>query len=150
MVHGFVGRLDIDAELAKHAIADDTLTMLYVVWFFVSGAMFLFGAACVWSAVKSFNGQAQMLGVPIAVGAMYLAVGIGGYVYRHGDPFMLVFVTLGALLVVSSAALLVAPENGCCHHLMGGGKWCVSPFRNANGARIPPQDARAVRNTAYV
>lgn len=104
--HGFVGRLDIDAELAKHAIADDTRTMLYVVWFFVSGAMLLFGVACMWAAARSLRRRTDTLGVPLAVGAMYLIVGLGGFVYRSGDPFMLVFVALGALLVTSAIAIL--------------------------------------------
>ncbi|HEY0709851.1 MAG TPA: hypothetical protein VGG33_23765 [Polyangia bacterium] len=103
--HGFVGRLPIDAELAKHAIERDTFQMLYVVWHFVTGAMLLCGGALVWAWFRVRRGDRQPLFVVTLVGALYLAVGVGGIVYRNGDPFMMVFIIEGALVLLSAWAL---------------------------------------------
>jgi hypothetical protein len=103
--HGFVGRLPIDAELAKHPIERDTFQMLYVVWHFVTGAMILCGGALIWAWVRVRRGDRQALFVVTLVGALYLAVGVGGIVYRNGDPFMMVFIVEGALILLTAWGL---------------------------------------------
>ncbi|HEY0711579.1 MAG TPA: hypothetical protein VGF45_02830 [Polyangia bacterium] len=103
--HGFVGRLPIDAELAKHPIDHDTFQMLYVVWHFVTGAMLLCGAALIWAWSHVRRGDRQPLFIANLIGVLYLAVGLGGIVYRNGDPFMIVFIAEGALVLLSAWAL---------------------------------------------
>lgn len=100
--HGFVGRLAIDAELDKFPIARDQYTMLYVVWYFLSGCMLLFGITVVGSWVRLRRGDRSLVGVSQLIGALYLLSGVSGMIYRHGDPFMSLFIVLGALLLAST------------------------------------------------
>lgn len=103
--HGFVGRLNIDMELAKFPIGTNVYTMLYVVWYFVSGCMLLFGAAVIWSWFQLRRGRRHVLFITYLVGALYIAVGAGGMIYRNGDRFMSTFIILGLLVVLASAVL---------------------------------------------
>jgi phosphotransferase system glucose/maltose/N-acetylglucosamine-specific IIC component len=95
-VHAAIDRFPIDPNVS---------TMLYVVWYFVSGCMLLFGVTIVWSWFRSRAGDTGSLRVPILIGALYVAVGVGGMIYRHGDPFMATFIVLGGLLLASTLAL---------------------------------------------
>ncbi|MGB2626321.1 MAG: hypothetical protein WAK20_06000 [Candidatus Acidiferrum sp.] len=78
---------------------------LYMVWYFVSGAMLTFGLTVVWIAVRLRAGDASGLFASFLIGALYFIFGVWTYVYRNGDPFALLFVALGALLLGSSAVL---------------------------------------------
>ena len=101
-VHAAIDRFPIDPNVA---------TMLYVVWYFVSGCMLLFGATIVWSWFRLRAGDTGALRVPILIGALYVAAGVGGMIYRHGDPFMATFIVLGSLLLASSWALRTGVPN---------------------------------------
>lgn len=103
--HGFVGRLAIDAELAKFPIQHDVLQMVYVVWHFVTGSMVVFGAALLWAWSRIRRGDRAPLTLVTFIGALYLLVGVVGIVYRNGDPFMAVFITEGALVLLAGWAL---------------------------------------------
>lgn len=103
--HGFVGRLNIDRELDKFPIASDTYTMLYVVWYFVSGCMLTFGLTIIWAWVKLRRGDRGLLPAVYLIALLYMADGIGGMIYRHGDPFMGMFLGIGALLLASAQLL---------------------------------------------
>ena len=80
-------------------------SMLYVVWYFVSGCMLTFGALLLWAWQRSRSGDSRPLFVAVAIGLLYAAIGLFGLIYRHGDPFMGFFVVLGGLLLISSYAL---------------------------------------------
>ena len=95
----------VHAAIDPFPIDPNVSTMLYVVWYFVSGCMLLFGAAVVWSWFRMRAGDTGSLGVPLLIGALYVAAGVGGMIYRHGDPFMATFIELGGLLLASSLAL---------------------------------------------
>ena len=95
-VHAAIDRFPIDPNVS---------TMLYVVWYFVSGCMLLFGVTIVWSWFRSRAGDLGSLRVPLLIGALYVAVGVGGMIYRHGDPFMATFIVLGGLLLASTLAV---------------------------------------------
>jgi hypothetical protein len=103
--HGFVGRLSVDAELAKHAIARDTYQMLYVVWHFVTGAMLLCGAVLIWAWARLRQGDRGPLSAVNLVAILYLTVGVAGIIYRNGVPFMSVFIIEGALIAITAWAL---------------------------------------------
>ncbi len=79
--------------------------MLYVVWYFVSGCMFVFGVTIVWTWFRLRARDSNLLFVSFLIGALYLAAGIGGMIYRHGDPFMAFFILLGGLLLLSAFVL---------------------------------------------
>ncbi len=95
-LHAAIDGLPIDPGFAS---------MLYVVWYFVSGCMLVFGATVVWSWLRLRMDRPVPLFACLLIGLLYLATGIAGLLYRHGDPFMWVFVVLGALLLASSHVL---------------------------------------------
>jgi hypothetical protein len=78
---------------------------LYMVWYFVSGAMLTFGATIVWVWFRLRAGSAGSLFAAYPIGALYFVFGTWAFVYRRGDPFALVFILLGALLLASSLVL---------------------------------------------
>lgn len=103
--HGFMGRLNIDHELDKFTIASNVYTMLYLVWYFVSGCMLLFGITLIRTWLQLRQGRRDTLFVAYLIGLLYLLTGVGGIIYRHGDSFQLVFIAEGAL-VLSAGYLL--------------------------------------------
>jgi len=78
---------------------------LFLVWYFVSGAMVVFGAAIVWSAIRLRAGDAGGLFVARLIGALYLTFGVCAALYKRGDNFWLLFVVLGVLLLLSCFVL---------------------------------------------
>jgi len=103
--HGFVGRKVIDAELARYPIDEGVYTMLYVVWYFVSGCMLLFGIAAIWAWLQARRGESRPMFVVYLIAALYIVSGIGGLIYRHGAAFHYVFIVQGALLGLCGYAL---------------------------------------------
>ena len=103
--HGFMGRRNVDVELDKFAIASNVYTMLYVVWYFVSGCMLLFGLTVIAAWVQQRKGKLALLPVTGLIGILYLLTGVGGMIYRNGDPFMSVFIVEGGVLLVAAATL---------------------------------------------
>jgi hypothetical protein len=90
-------------------------SMLYVVWYFVSGCMLTFGGLLLWAWQRSRRGDSQPLFVAVAIGQLYAAIGLFGLIYRHGDPFMGFFMVLGVVLLISSYILarpMSAPTRG--------------------------------------
>ena len=90
--HSFMGRLPVDAELDKFPVARDVYSMLYVTGYFVGGCMLVFGMTIVVAWFRLRRGDSTLLLITLFIGMLYLAVGIGGMVYRHGDPFVSVFI----------------------------------------------------------
>jgi hypothetical protein len=100
-----MGRLHLDAELAKLPIAPNVYTMINVVWYFVGGCMALFGLAIVWAWFHLRRDERSPLFITALIGVLSFVTGVGGFIYRHGDLFQLLFVTLGALLLLSTFVL---------------------------------------------
>ena len=98
-VHEGLDQFPIDASLHS---------MIYVVWYFVSGCMLTFGLTLLWVWQRLRAGDRRPLVVAILIGLLYVGIGAFGLVYRHGDPFMAFFVVLGAVLIVSG--YLMAPR----------------------------------------
>jgi hypothetical protein len=96
-------------QWAKHALpglgnADPGLVrLLELVWYWVSGAMFVFGCLLVWSWRRIKRGERGFLVVPWIVGAFYLVEGIYGAL-GLGNFFLLFVVQ--ALLLWGSAWIL--------------------------------------------
>jgi hypothetical protein len=111
LAHSFMGRLAVDAELSKFPIAFDVDSMLYVVWYFVGGCMVLFGVIILWAWFRWRKGDPTLLQVTVLIGVLYFATGLGGFFYRHSDPFMLVFLIQGLLLVTCSVVLSASPPR---------------------------------------
>jgi len=103
--HGLAVR-DLHAAIDQFPIEADMHSMLYVVWYFVSGCMFAFGLLLVWVWRRVRAGDARPLAAATVIGVLYVAIGVFGLVYRHGDPFMAVFVVLGGLLLSSGYGMV--------------------------------------------
>jgi hypothetical protein len=95
-VHEAIDQFPIDPAIYK---------TLFIVWYSVSASMLMFGAMLVWTGFRLRAGDASSLFVAYLIAAFYLALGIGGTIYRRGDPFWLFFILLGVLLLGSSLAL---------------------------------------------
>lgn len=68
-VHAAIDPLPIDPNVS---------TILYVVWYFVSGCMLLFGATIVWTWYRLRAESASSLFVVVLIGALYVTTGVGG------------------------------------------------------------------------
>lgn len=89
-VHAAIDQFPIDADMHS---------MLYVVWYFVSGCMFAFGLMLIWVWQRVRAGDRHSLAIARAIGILYVGIGAFGLVYRDGDLFMAMFVVLGGLLL---------------------------------------------------
>ncbi len=105
-VHEAIDQFPIDPVVSK---------TLYIVWYFVSGAMLVFSAMLVWIAFRFRAGDASSLFVAFLIGALYLVFGICATIYRRGDPFWAFFILLGVLLLGSSFALRATHPSATSH-----------------------------------
>jgi hypothetical protein len=104
-------------QWAKHVLpalgnADPGLVrLLALVWYWASGAMFVFGCLLVWSWWRITHGQRTFLIVPVIVGVFYFAEGIYGTLGL--GSFFLLFVVQAVLLWGSAWVLArTAPSAG--------------------------------------
>jgi hypothetical protein len=95
----------VHAALDRFPIEADLHSMIYVVWYFVSGCMLTFGVTLVWVWWHLRNGDSRFLFAAILIGVLYVGIGVFGLIYRAGDPFMAFFVGLGAVLLLSAYVL---------------------------------------------
>jgi hypothetical protein len=102
--HGLQAR-HVHAALDPFPIDPNVGSMIYVVWYFVSGCMLAFGATLVWVWWRLRSGDRRPLFAANLIGVLYAGIGAFGLVYRSGDPFMAFFVGLGVVLLLSGYAL---------------------------------------------
>ena len=102
--HGSQAR-HLHAALDQFPINADVRSMIYVVWYFVSGCMLVFGVTLLWVWQRLRHGDDRLLFAALLIGVLYVGIGVFGLVYRHGDPFMGFFVVLGGVLLLSAPAL---------------------------------------------
>ena len=104
--HGFVGVKPVRAAIAASTLPPETVRVLWLVWYFVSGCMLAFGLLLfwVWPALKA--GSSSRSSVAFTIGVLYAITGIAAYLYSGGDPFWLLFLIQGVL--VTGATLVLA------------------------------------------
>lgn len=102
--HGFQAR-HLHAAIDTFPIESDMHSMIYVVWYFVSGCMLTFGATLMWVWWRLRIGDRRPLFAAILIGVLYTGIGVFGLVYRVGDPFMAFFVCLGSVLLLCAYVL---------------------------------------------
>ena len=105
--HGY-SAVKVHEAIDQFPIAPPIYQTLFVVWYFVSGAMLAFGAMIVWISFRLRAGDMRGLFIANLIGALYFVFGVSALIYRRGDPFWALFIVLGVLLV------------GCCFALRGG------------------------------
>ena len=104
----------VHAALDGLAIDPNVASMIFVVWYFVSGCMLTFGALLLWAWWRMRAGDRQPLAVALLIGVLYSGIGVFGLVYRAGDTFMGIFLVLGLVLLGSAPALAppASPTRG--------------------------------------
>ena len=102
--HGLQVR-HLHAAIDTFPIESDMHSMLFVVWYFVSGCMLTFGATLMWVWWRLRNGDGRFVFAAILIGVLYVGIGVFGLIYRSGDPFMAFFVCLGTCLLLSAYVL---------------------------------------------
>jgi len=100
----------LHAAIDRFPIEPDMHSMIYVVWYFVSGCMLAFGVTLIWVWRSVMSGDNRPIVAGAVIGVLYAGIGAFGLVYRHGDPFMAFFLVLGAVLLVSGT-ILVRPHE---------------------------------------
>ncbi|HEY0702219.1 MAG TPA: hypothetical protein VGD60_05575 [Candidatus Acidoferrales bacterium] len=102
--HGMAAA-QVHAAIDGFAVDPGLREMIYVVWYMLSGCMLLFGIAVVWAWASARRGDTKPLFIAKLIGVLYFVAGVAGLIYRHGHPFMWLFVVLGALLLICAAVL---------------------------------------------
>ena len=107
--HGANARL-LATEFAKFPAFDARLlSVIYSVWYFVSGCMLVFGAIIVRTWLRARRGEHGGFFPSDAIGVFYIITGVASVVYT-GKPFFWVFVVLGGSLLASAVMLRGAPK----------------------------------------
>ncbi|HKC51808.1 MAG TPA: hypothetical protein VKF60_13515 [Myxococcota bacterium] len=108
--HGFVGVKPVRAAIEASALAPDIVRVIWVVWYFVSGCMIAFGLLLFWAWPALRAGTSSRSGVALIVGALYLVTGVASFQYTERDPFWLLFVIQG-VIVIGSTLVLGRPKR---------------------------------------
>jgi CHASE2 domain-containing sensor protein len=103
--HGFAVR-HVHAAIDNFPIEPDIHSMIYVVWYFVSGCMFAFGTTLIWVWLRLRRGDSRPLVAAMFIGVLYVGIGVFGFIYRGNDPFMAMFVVLGSVVLISGPAMV--------------------------------------------
>jgi len=103
--HGFVGVVPIREAVAASNLDAHAVRVIWIVWYFVSGAMLAFGLLLFWVWAELRSGSARRSGAALVVGAFYLLFGAAAYVYSGREPFWLLFVIQGLIVIASTLAL---------------------------------------------
>ena len=102
--HGFVGVKPVRAALATVDLPADIREVIWIVWYFVSGFMFLLGGLILWVWFAARRNPDVYL-VSNAIALFYIAAGIASFVYQH-NPFWLLFPVEGTLLLIATLGLI--------------------------------------------
>jgi hypothetical protein len=103
--HGFQAA-HVHQAIDQFSIEPDIHSMIYVVWYFLSGCMLTFGATLVWAWQRLRAGDGRAIVVVVLIGVLYVGIGGFGLLYRHGDPFMAFFIMLGVVLLACGPILV--------------------------------------------
>ena len=108
--HGLGGIRPVEAALATVTLDARVTSILYVVWYFVSGCMLVFAAIIAWTWLRWRKGQSNVFFASDAIGVFYVISGAAS-VFYSGVAFFWTFVVLGAVLLISSFGLRKASRQ---------------------------------------
>ncbi|HVN40653.1 MAG TPA: hypothetical protein VMW19_21005 [Myxococcota bacterium] len=103
--HGLVGVVPVRQAFEVIALPADIMRVFWIVWYFVSACMLAFGALLAWAWPRLEAGASSRSGAALAIGVLYTVTGVASYLYTAGDPFWLLFVAQGALVLGSTFVL---------------------------------------------
>lgn len=104
-----LGALGHASQWGKHVYAavsgvdPQVFGLLKLIWYWVSGAMLVFGLLLIWIWWRIRQGDKNLFFIPWAVGAFYLAEGVYGTLYL--GACYAVFIALAVLLCASAWVL---------------------------------------------
>jgi hypothetical protein len=101
--HGFVGVKPVRAALDAVTLPPDIMRVLWIVWYWASGTMVMFGLLLFWAWPALKAGSSSRSAPPLIIGVSYVIVGIVSFLYTERDPFWLLFLTQGVLLLGSTS-----------------------------------------------
>ncbi len=108
--HGFLGIKPVEAAVAASTLHADIVGVIWIVWYFVSGAMLVCGAILFWAWPALKTGSTTRSGAAFIIGVFYTATGIACYLYSGREPFWLLFLFQGAT-VIGTTLVLRNPRN---------------------------------------
>jgi len=114
--HGFLGIKPVEAAIAATTLPPDIVRVIWIVWYFASGCMVIFGALLFWAWPAIRIGSSSRSAVAFIVGTFYTVTGIACYVYSGREPFWLLFVTQGVIVIGSTLVLHGAHGSGTPRH----------------------------------
>ena len=100
--HGFLGVKPVRSALDAVTLPPDIMRVLWIVWYWVSGTMVIFGLLLFWAWPALKTGSSSRSAPPVVIGVSYAIVGIVCFLYTERDPFWLLFLTQGVLLLGST------------------------------------------------
>ena len=103
--HGFQGIKPVRAAIDASTLAPDIVRVIWLVWYFVSGCMVAFGALLLWAWPALRDGSSSRSAPALLVGIFYAATGIASYLYSGREPFWLLFVVQGAIVIGATLVL---------------------------------------------
>lgn len=103
--HGFLGIKPVEAAVAASTLPADIVGVIWIVWYFVSGTMIVCGAILMWAwpAVKA--GSTTRSGAVFIIGVFYALTGVACYLYSGREPFWLLFLFQGAIVIGTTLVL---------------------------------------------
>jgi len=108
--HGFVGVQPVRAAIAASTLAPDVVRVIWIVWYFVSGCMVTFGILLFWAWPALQARSSSRSSAALIIGAFYAVTGIASYLYSGREPFWLLFVIQG-VVVIGSTLVLRTPSS---------------------------------------
>ena len=103
--HGFFGIKPVEAAVAASTLPPDIVTVIWIVWYFVSGAMVACGAILFWAWLAIRGGSTTRSGAALIIGLFYTITGVACYLYSGREPFWLLFLIQGVIVVGATVAL---------------------------------------------
>ena len=100
--HGFLGVKPVRTALDAVTLPPDILRVFWIVWYWVSGTMVIFGLLLIWAWPALKAGSSSRSAPPLIIGVSYVIVGIVCFPYTKHDPFWLLFLTQGVLILGST------------------------------------------------
>jgi hypothetical protein len=109
--HGFIGVRPTRAALASVTLDPHTIHVIWIVWYFVSGAMLVCGLLLFWAWPGLRPGVPSRSAVALIIGAFYAITGLSCFVYSGGERFWLLFLAQGVLVLGSTLVLRSSAVN---------------------------------------
>jgi hypothetical protein len=100
--HSLLGWPSTTAKLAKTNVPADLVRGLTIGWHFGGFSILTFGAIVIWTFTNVLRNRPVSLVPALLIGIAYLATGIWALVYSGMNPFFLIFIIPGAMLIAAS------------------------------------------------